>query len=124
MAHYAFLNENNIVTEVIVGRNENEVVEGISDWEAHYGEVRGQTCKRTSYNTINGVHTKGGTPYRKNYAFVGFTFDGIGFSAPQPFPSWIKDEETYTWQAPVAMPTDDKSYYWDEKTTSWVEVIN
>jgi hypothetical protein len=72
MAHYAFLDENNIVTEVIVGKNEGE--EGI-DWEAHYGAFRGQPCKRTSYNTHGGVHSGGGTPYRKNYAGIGYTFD-------------------------------------------------
>ena len=65
MAHYAFLDDNNIVTEVIVGKDENE--EGI-DWEQRYSEIRKQRCKRTSYNTIGGVHIFGGTPFRKNYA--------------------------------------------------------
>jgi hypothetical protein len=83
MAHYAFLDENNIVTEVIVGRHEYEVVDGISDWEAHYGEFRGQVCKRTSYNGN----------YRKNYAGIGFTFDAArdAFIAPK---SNCHDEET------------------------------
>jgi hypothetical protein len=76
MAHYAFLDANNIVTEVIVGRDEDEVVNGISDWEAHYSEIRGQVCKRTSYNTYrdeNGVsqHANGGTPFRGKYAGIG-----------------------------------------------------
>lgn len=85
MAHYAFLDADNVVVEVIVGRDEGEL--GI-DWEAHYSEVRGLVCKRTSYNTIGGVHTKGGTPYRHNYAGVGYTFrpefgpDG-GFFPPE-----------------------------------------
>ena len=83
MAHYAFLDENNIVTEVIVGRHEYEVVDGISDWEAHYAEFRGQVCKRTSYNGN----------YRKNYAGIGFTFDAArdAFIAPK---SNCHDEET------------------------------
>jgi len=86
MAHYAFLDENNIVTEVIVGRDEDEVVDGISDWEAHYGEIRGQVCKRTSYNTLNGVHLYGGTPFRWNYAGIGYLYDPIrdAFIPPQP----------------------------------------
>ena len=72
MAHYAFLDSNNIVTEVIVGKNEGE--DGI-DWEQWYGEFRGQTCKRTSYSTLGGIHSNGGTPFRKNYAGFGYTYD-------------------------------------------------
>lgn len=71
MAHYAFLNENNVVTEVIVGKDEGE--DGI-DWEQYYGEFRGQKCRRTSYNTQGGVHINGGTPYRMNYAGIGYVF--------------------------------------------------
>jgi len=89
MAHYAFLDENSFVTEVIVGKDENE--DGV-DWEAFYAEVRGlpaSQCKRTSYNTINGTHCTGGTPYRHNYAGIGFRFDpgygaDGGFFPPQP----------------------------------------
>jgi hypothetical protein len=114
MAHYAFLDENNIVTEVIPGRNEDEVVDGISDWEAAYGEIRGQVCKRTSYNNN----------YRKNYAGVGYYFDEArnAFIAPKPFNSWVLDEETCRWQAPVAMPKNGKLFTWDEATLAWVEV--
>jgi hypothetical protein len=116
MAHYAFLDENNIVTEVIPGRNEDEVVDGISDWEQWYGDFRGQVCKRTSYNNN----------YRKNYAGVGYFFDEArdSFIAPKPYDSWILDEETCQWQAPVAYPTDDLMYSWDEETQNWVAVIN
>ena len=71
MAHYAFLDENNVVTEVIVGKDEGE---GGIDWEQHYGEFRGQKCRRTSYNTQGGVHILGGTPYRMNYAGIGYVF--------------------------------------------------
>jgi hypothetical protein len=125
MAHYAFLDENNIVTEVIVGKNEGE--EGV-DWEAHYGAFRDQTCKRTSYNTYGGVHSGGGTPYRKNYAGIGYTFDAErdAFIAPKPFASWLLNEGTCLWDAPVAMPEDagtgepPKRFTWDEATTSWV----
>ena len=121
MAHYAFLDENNIVTEVIVGKNEGE--EGI-DWEVHYGNFRGQTCKRTSYNTHGGVHSSGGTPYRKNYAGIGYTYDEQrdAFIPQKPYPSWLLDEDTCLWEPPVPMPEDGERYRWDEATTSWVLV--
>ena len=121
MAHYAFLDANNIVTEVIVGKDEGE--DNI-DWEQHYGEFRGQTCKRTSYNTSAGVHTSGGTPYRKNYAGIGYTFDSNrdAFIPPKPFASWSLNETSCVWDAPTPMPTDGKMYRWDETTTSWVEI--
>jgi len=121
MAHYAFLDENNIVTEVIVGKDEGE--EG-RDWEQWYGEFRGQVCKRTSYNTIGGVHRLNGTPFRKNYAGIGYTYreDIDAFVPPKPFPSWLLNANAQ-WEAPVAMPTDGQMYSWDEATTSWVQVI-
>ena len=121
MAHYAFLDENNIITEVIVGKNEGE--EG-TDWEVHYGNFRGQTCKRTSYNTIAGAHNSGGTPYRKNYAGIGYTYDEArdAFIPPKPYPSWLLDEDTCQWGASVPMPNDGELYNWDEATTSWVLV--
>ena len=78
MAHYAILDTNSVVTDVIVGRNEDEVVDGISDWEAYYAHVLGipaEQVKRTSYNTLNGEHREGGTPFRGNYAGVGYTYD-------------------------------------------------
>jgi hypothetical protein len=116
MAHYAFLDENNIVTEVITGRNEDETVDGITDWEAHYGAFRGQVCKRTSYNNN----------YRKNYAGVGFYFDAErdAFIAPKPFPSWVLDEATCQWQAPTAYPTDGLMYQWVEDDLNWQAIIN
>jgi hypothetical protein len=120
MAHYAFLDENNVVTEVIPGKDENE---GGIDWEQHYGEFRGQSCKRTSYNTIGGVHTAGGAPFRKNFAGIGFTYDSQrdAFIPPKPFLSWVLNEETCQWEAPVAMPTDGKIYFWDDGVAGWVE---
>ena len=121
MAHYAFLDTNNIVTEVIVGKDEGE--DGI-DWEQHYGEFRGQTCKRTSYNTSGGVHTSGGTPYRKNYAGIGYSYDSSrdAFIPPKPFASWLLNETSCIWEAPTQKPTDGKVYSWNEEQLAWVEV--
>jgi hypothetical protein len=131
MAHYAFLDKNNIVTEVIVGKNENE--EGIN-WEQHYSNFRGQLCKRTSYNTQGGVHQLGGTSFRKNYAGIGMTYDQQrdAFISPKPYNSWILNEQTCNWEAPIAFPiTNTKNefhengspkndfYTWNESTLSW-----
>ena len=118
MAHYAFLDSNNVVTDVIVGKDEGG--DGI-DWEVYYGDFRGQVCKRTSYNTISNVHTNGGTPYRGNYAGIGYTYrsDIDAFVPPQPYASWTLDAN-FKWQAPIAMPTDGAMYSWDEATTAWV----
>jgi len=79
---------------------------------------------QTSYNTHGGQHTNGGTPLRGNYAGIGYTYDAQHdvFYAPQPFPSWTLNQTTWTWEAPVAMPTDGKVYKWDESTKTWVEV--
>ena len=120
MAHYAFLDSNNVVTEVIVGKNEGD--EGI-DWEQWYGAFRGQVCKRTSYNTIAGIHTNGGTPYRKNYAGIGYSFDAgrDAFIPPKPYASWLLDEQTCNWNSPNPTPQGDKQYTWDESTIAWVE---
>jgi len=112
MAHHAFLDENNIVTEVIVGTDETELIEG-KDPETWYGEFRGRTCKRTSYNGN----------IRKNYAGIGFTYDVQldAFIPPKPFESWVLNEEACIWEAPVAMP-EEGSYRWDEETISWLEI--
>ena len=121
MAHYAFLDSNNIVTEVIVGKNETDTSH---DWETYYGSVRGVTCKRTSYNTHHGVHKLGGTAFRKNYAGIGYSYDSTrdAFIPPQPYTSWVLNESTCDWDAPVDMPTDadENEYYeWNESTISW-----
>ena len=110
MAHYAFLDENNVVTEVIAGIDETELIEGL-DPETWYGNFRGQVCKRTSYNGN----------YRKNYAGIGYTYDveRDAFISPKPFESWVLNEETCIWEAPVAYPTDGLSYSWNEDTVSW-----
>ena len=112
MAHYAFLDSNNIVTEVIVGRDEDE---GGIDWEQHYGEFRGQACKRTSYHGN----------IRKNYAGIGYTYDANldAFIPPKPFTSWTLNVTTCLWESPTPRPTDNKMYRWDEDATSWIEVL-
>ena len=122
MAHYSFLNMQNIVTEVIVGKDETD---GPTNWEMHYGNIREQVCKRTSYNTRGGVHSKGGTPFRKNYAGIGYTYDFArdAFIPPKPFDSWTLNENSCLWEAPVAMPDDGQQYEWDEETTSWDLII-
>jgi len=111
MAHYAYLDEHNIVTQVITGRNEDEIVNGISDWETYYGNIRGQVCKRTSYNNR----------IRKQYAGIGYTYNEAAdvFITPQPYPSWSLDAN-YDWQAPVERPADGKQYSWDESNQAWV----
>ena len=122
MAHYAFLDTNNIVTEVIVGKDEGEEN---TDWEIHYGNFRGQVCKRTSYNTSGGQHNNGGIPYRKNYAGIGYSYDLTrdAFISPKPFASFILNEETCLWEAPVPYPTDGESYTWNEEEGEWTLVI-
>ena len=119
MAHYAFLDENNIVTKVIVGKEEG--TDGI-DWEQKYGEIKNQTCKRTSYNTYGNVHKEGGTPFRGNFAGIGFTYDSVNdvFIQPQPHASWTCTEDTnWLWEAPVSYPDDGNFYIWNEETQSW-----
>jgi hypothetical protein len=110
MAHYAFLDENNIVTEVIAGVDESEFIEGL-DTETWYGNFRGQVCKRTSYNGN----------IRKNYAGIGCTYDEDrdAFIPPKPLASWILNEDTCLWEAPVKYPEDGNAYSWDEETVSW-----
>jgi hypothetical protein len=119
MAHYAFLDANNIVTEVIVGKNEGE---DNVDWEQWYGEFRGQVCKRTSYNTVGGIHNNGGTPFRKNYAGIGYAYDSQrdAFIPPKPYESWVLNEGSCLWEPPVAMPTDGQMYTWDEENINWI----
>ena len=110
MAHYAFLDENNIVMDVIVGIDETELIDGL-DPETWYGNFRGQTCKRTSYNGN----------IRKNYAGIGFTYDAIrdAFIPPKPFNSWLLNESTCLWESPKPYPTDGFSYSWNESTLAW-----
>lgn len=121
MAHYAFIDEDNMVTQVIVGRDENDLVEGVTDWESYYSERHGQRCLRTSYNTSGNQHKFGGVPFRGNYAGIGFTYHKTldAFIPPKPFESWLLNEQTFLWHAPVAYPTDGESYNWNENTLAW-----
>ena len=108
MDYYAFLDENNVVTEVIPGKD--QWAEHVN-WEGWYSEFRGQICKLTSTNG-----------FRKNFAGVGYKYDAQrdAFIPPQPFPSWTLNEDTCLWDAPVPMPTDGQFYVWNEPTISWV----
>lgn len=123
MAHYAYLNANNIVTSVIVGRDDGDI-----DWEIYYGN--GSPCKKTSYNTRGGIYYTPNTntpdldqskAFRKNYAGIDYTYDDArnAFIPPQMFPSWVLDEFSCLWKAPIPYPTDGKVYSWNETTQSW-----
>lgn len=117
MAHFAKLDANNVVIFVTVGRDEDDGKE--DELTARTGDV----YKQTSYNTYGSKHLLGGTPYRGNYAGIGYTYraDIDAFVPPQPYASWTLDSNV-VWQPPVAMPTDGKIYSWDEATTSWIEI--
>jgi hypothetical protein len=116
MSHFAQIDENNIVTQVIV--IEQDVVD-----TGLFGDPA--SWIQTSYNTHGGVHSQGGTPLRKNYAGIGYTYDSIrdAFIPPKPYNSWVLNETTCLYEAPTPMPTDGKIYNWDEETTSWIEVV-
>lgn len=127
MAHFALLDENNIVTFVTVGRDEDD------GKEAELSARTGQVYRQTSYNTRGGVYylPNTNTPgpdqskaFRKNYAGIGYEYNEFidGFVPPKPYPSWILNEATGLWDPPVPYPTDGKRYEWDEATQSWVEV--
>lgn len=120
MAHFARI-ENNIVTEVLVVSNDQE----------HRGQEfladdlgLGGVWLQTSYNTLGGIHTSGGTPFRKNYAGIGYTYDPDrdAFIPPKPFESWVLNEDTCLWEPPTPYPDDGEQYTWDETTVSWVLV--
>lgn len=132
MAHYAFLDENNIVTEVITGKDENDtdtLPNSFASWEEYYSSLRGYaTCKRTSYNTSANTHSGDGVAFRGNYAGIGFTYDETNdvFIPPKTYESWILDENTWTWIAPIPMPelTEQQQaeynyYSWNEVTVNW-----
>jgi len=110
MAHYAFLDDNNLVTEVIVGIDETELIEGLEP-ETWYGNFRGQTCKRTSYNG----------KIRKTYAGIGFRYDSDrdAFIPPKPFDSWVLEETTCRWIAPTPYPSNGFTYLWNETELAW-----
>lgn len=134
MAHYALLDSDNIVTQVITGGDENENI----DYERLYSNFHNQTCKRTSYNTYRGKHytntktsvygvfnrvesTDQSKAFRKNYAGIGFKYDSTrdAFIPPKPYNSWILNEKTCDWESPVEYPDDGNIYLWNEETQSW-----
>ena len=114
MAHYAKVNSG-IVEQVIVAEAEF--------FDTFVDSSPGEWIQ-TSYNTHGGVHSSGGTPLRKNFAGIGYTYDTArdAFYAPSPYASWVLNEDSCIWEAPTAMPDDDNTYRWDEETTAWVEV--
>ena len=122
MSHFAKLDENNLVTFVTVGRQEDDGLE--DELTARTGDV----YRQTSYNTSGGIHYTDGEPsedqskaLRFNYAGIGFTYDADrdAFIPPQPFPSWVLDEDTCLWQPPLPYPEDGGNYRWDEDLFSW-----
>lgn len=126
MAHYAFLDQNNIVIQVIVGKDE-----GNMDWEQFYSMQVGYACKRTSYNTHGGIYYDPVTnqpaldqskAFRKNYAGIGYSYDPTldAFIPPKPYPSWLLNPENCLWEPPVPCPDNGQKYNWDETTKSWV----
>jgi hypothetical protein len=120
MAHYAYLDDNNIVVAVTVGKDETELIDGL-DPEIYYAQGTPYTVKRTSYNTQGGVHTLGGEPFRKNYAGIGYTYDEErdAFIPPKPYESWLLDEDSCLWEAPTPYPTDGLMYHWVEDDLNW-----
>lgn len=122
MAHYAILNEINIVTNVIVGKDENELDNNgnVVDWEKYYGGLR------TSFNTIENKHITGGVPFRGNYAGIGYYYDKNwdAFIPPQPFPSWKLNYDKFAWEAPTPMPQEEDgfTYRWSEINKEWIKI--
>ena len=119
MAHFAELDENNKVIRVIVVNDEYA-----DDGENWCNQLLGGTWKQTSYNTYGGAHSLGGTPFRKNYAGSGFTYDVTrdAFIPPHEFASWTLNESTCHWEVPVAKPVDDNIWEWDEDTLQWIRI--
>ena len=131
MAHYAILNNDNIVVDVIPGVDEDQTIDDMTpeEWYLDFYKTNINSsikdCKRTSYNTCKNSHTSGGTPFRKNYAGVGDYYDESkdAFIPAKPFDSWILDEDTYQWEPPVAYPEEEGGHYsWDEATTNWINL--
>jgi len=127
MAHFVEIDaDNTVIRGLVVDDNDTKNENGDEDESVgakYLSDGFGGTWKRTSYNTRSGVHTVGGTPYRKNYAGIGYTYDDTrdAFIPPKPYTSWTLNEDTCQWDAPTAMPDDGKFYHWNEDTTSWDE---
>lgn len=117
MSHFAKLDDQNIVVAVYRGRQEDD------GKEAELSARSGENLKQTSYNTQGGIHILGGTPFRKNYAGIGYSYDETrdAFIPPKPFPSWNLNEDSCLWEPPMAYPNDGNRYSWNEQTQKWVE---
>lgn len=124
MAHYAFIDENNVVVETICGQDEDDLPHGISSWEEYYSEVRGLRCLRYSINTMRNTHTAGKEPFRYNAAHIGGTYNEQydAFVPPKPelHPSFVIDENEFVWIPPIPYPDDGLPYDWDEEQICWV----
>ena len=128
MAHFVEIDASNIVLQVVVLDDKDTQDESGNELESvgakYLSDGFGGTWKKTSYNTHGGVHSLGGTPFRKNYAGIGYSYDAAkdAFIPPKPYPSWTLNEDTCQWAAPTAKPDDGKRYEWNEGTTSWDEI--
>ena len=129
MAHFAKLDQDNIVTTINVVHDNELLVDGAENEQKGINFLNtffntSDNWKQTSYNTQGGVHKLGGTPFRKNYAGIGYTYneDKDAFIPPQPYSSWTLNNDTCQWEAPVAYPDDDKEYKWNEAITNWEEI--
>ncbi len=122
MAHFAKLGKSNIIEAVVVVNDNDAPTEqaGVDFLNNIYNTK--DIWKQTSYNTKGGVHLLGGTPFRKNYAEIGGTYDSDNqaFMGPKPYGSWVLNKTTYIWESPVAKPSDDNHYFWDETIRNWV----
>ena len=128
MAHYAYIDDNNIVTAVIVGPDEGTEPDGVESWEAYFSAKGKGLAVRTSYNTMGGVHYTDREPsedqtkaLRKNYAGIGYTYDEArdAFIPPKPYESWVLNEETCLWVAPLPYPDGGGDYGWNEELFAW-----
>jgi hypothetical protein len=136
MAHYVYLNENNVVIDAIVGPEEGTEPEGVVSWEEYFTSKGNGVAVRSSYNTHGGVHYtsdgEGGRipsedqtkAFRKNYAGIGYTYDEErdAFIPPQPYKSWVLNEDTCLWEAPIPHPEDGGKYFWNEESISWQSI--
>jgi len=125
MAHYALLDTNNIVVSVITGKDKNE--DGV-DWEKEYSKITGFQCKQTSYNTKCNQHLLGGTPFRGNFAGIGWKYDDVldAFIEPQLAPSWTLNPETFVWEPPIPEPEPVAGFRWSwfEPNKNWIKIPN
>lgn len=127
MAHYAYINDENVVTSVIVGPDENSLADGISSWEDYFSSKGKGRALRTSYNTLGNAHLSGGVPFRGNYAVAGGTYDENldVFISPKPYKAWELNQETFLWEPPIPYPEDDGGveHSWDDELDNWIPIV-